>query len=138
MQGLREVRKNSSRHLRAIRIGAIRRPMNKNARRNAFRAIAALAVWGACTAIAGPKNQELPWVQMQNGRLVYGTDAERNRIPDFSTAGYEEGDAPIPDVPVKMRVEALGDNAREQDATARIQSAIEAMSHLPLDEHGKI
>jgi hypothetical protein len=110
--------------------------MNKNARRSAFRAIAALAVWGACAAIAGPKNQELSWVQMQNGHLVYGTDAERNRIPDFSTAGYEEGDAPIPDVPVKMRVEALGDNAREQDATARIQSAIEAMSHLPLDEHG--
>jgi len=110
--------------------------MNENARRNAFRAIAALAVWGASAAIAGPKNQELPWVQMQNGHLVYGTDAERNRIPDFSTAGYEEGDAPIPDVPVKMRVEALGDNAREQDATARIQSAIEAMSQLPLDEHG--
>jgi len=110
--------------------------MNKNARRNAFRAIAALAVWGAGAAIAGPKHQELPWVQMLNGHLVYGTDAERNRIPDFSTAGYEEGDAPIPDVPVKMRVEALGDNAREQDATARIQSAIEAMSQLPLDEHG--
>src|SRR6202021_3076594 len=76
------------------------------------------------------------WIQMQNGHLVYGTDAEHNRIPDFSTAGYEEGDAPIPDVPGKMRVEALGDNCREQDATARSQSAIEAMSHLPLDEHG--
>ncbi len=95
-----------------------------------------LGLWGACAAVAGPKNQELPWVQMQNGHLVYGTDAEHNRIPDFSTAGYEEGDAPIPDVPVKMRVEALGGNARDQDATARIQSAIEAMSQLPLDERG--
>jgi len=110
--------------------------MNRNGCRSALRAIAALALWGACAAVAGPKNQELPWIQMQNGHLVYGTDAEHNRIPDFSTAGYEEGDAPIPDVPVKMRVEALGDNARDQDATARIQSAIEAMSQLPLDERG--
>jgi hypothetical protein len=111
--------------------------MKRNARRNVLRAIAALAVWGACAAVAGPKNQELPWIQMQNGRLVYGTDAERNRIPDFSTAGYEEGDQPIPDVPVKMRVEAIGDkNAKDQDATAQIQAAIEAMSQLPLDDHG--
>jgi hypothetical protein len=57
--------------------------MNRNGCRNALRAIAALAVWGACAAVAGPTNQELPWIQMKNGRLVYGTDAERNRIPDF-------------------------------------------------------
>jgi hypothetical protein len=95
-------------------------------------ALAALSVAAFCAAAGGPNTKDLPWVQMQNGRLVYGTDDEHNRIPDFSTAGYEEGDAPIPDVPVKMHVEAAGDG----DATARIQSAIEAMSQLPLDERG--
>lgn len=81
---------------------------------------------------------------MQNGHLVYGADSEHNRIPDFSTAGYEAADAPIPDVPVKVRVEALGDqntsakgkNSRDQDATARIQAAIESMKDVPLDDHG--
>jgi hypothetical protein len=91
-----------------------------------------LVVGVASTAAAGSKPQELPWVQMENGRLVYGADSALNRIPDFSTAGYEEGEAAIPDVPVKMRVEAPAG----QDATELIQNAIEAMSKLPVDAHG--
>jgi hypothetical protein len=101
--------------------------MNKTA----IRIIAVLAMVSACVA-GKSKTEDLPWVQMQNGRLVYGVDDEHNRIPDFSTAGYAGGGVAIPDVPVKMRVEAAGD----QDATARIQSAIEDMSKLPLDENG--
>lgn len=100
--------------------------------RATLQVIAALVVCCACPATAGPKTQDLPWVQMQNGRLVYGVDTDHNRIPDFSTAGYEEADAPIPDVPVKMHVEAQGD----PDATGRIQSAIESMNTLPQDERG--
>src|SRR4029077_17879593 len=69
---------------------------------------------------------------LKDGHLVYGVDSEHNRIPDFSTAGYEEGEAPIPDVPVKVRVEAQGDG----DATERIQSAIESMNTMPQDERG--
>jgi hypothetical protein len=84
------------------------------------------------TAVAGPKNQDLAWLQMKDGHLVYGEDREHNRIPDFSTAGYEEGEAAIPDAPVKMRVEAQPG----EDATGRIQSAIEAMSSLPPDANG--
>ena len=99
--------------------------------RNAVRIMVALAVVTAFT-VGAPAAKDLAWVQMENGRLVYGSDAEHNRIPDFSTAGYEEGNAPIPEVPVKMRVEATGD----ADATARIQSAIEEMGKLPLDERG--
>jgi len=89
---------------------------------------------GIATGVAatGKKNQDLPWVEMQNGSLIYGMDSERNRIPDFSTAGYEAGNAPIPDVPVKVNVEAQGD----ADATSRIQNAIEEMSKVPADEHG--
>lgn len=99
--------------------------------RTAVRIVAVLTL-GSVGAGAGSRTQDLPWVQMQNGRLVYGVDDEHNRIPDFSTAGYEAGDAPIPDVPVKIRVEASGD----EDATGRIQSAIEEMSKLTLDERG--
>src|ERR1700690_4290928 len=99
--------------------------------RNAVRVIGALAIAGTCAAVA-PASKDLAWVLMENGRLVYGSDSEHNRIPDFSTAGYEEGNAPIPEVPVKMRVEATAD----PDATARIQGAIEEMGKLPLDERG--
>jgi len=101
-------------------------------RRTILPAIATLLAGCAWPALAGQKMDDLPWVQVKDGHLVYGADSERNRIPDFSTAGYEEGNAPIPDVPVKMRVEAAGDT----DATERIQSAIESMSPLPQDERG--
>ena len=98
--------------------------------RNRLPVFAALVLGFACSSTAGQK--DLAWIELQNGHLVYGTDADHDRIPDFSTAGYEEGNAPIPDVPVKMRVEAPGDG----DATERIQSAIESMSGLPPDERG--
>ena len=100
--------------------------------RRMFQGIALFTFACACAALAGSKIQDLAWVQWQNGRLVYGADTDHDRIPDFSTAGYEEGDAPIPDVPVKMRVDSPG----EQDATERIQKAIEAMSELPVDAQG--
>jgi hypothetical protein len=100
--------------------------------RTMLRVLAAVVAGFVCAATAGPKNPEMQWVELQNGRLVYGADSDYDRIPDFSTAGYEESDAPIPDVPVKAHVEAQGD----ADATARIQSAIEVMSSLPQDEHG--
>src|SRR5450432_3249733 len=101
--------------------------------RRVLQVIAALAVTSVSAVAGGRKNEELPWVQMQNGHLVYAVDQENNRIPDFSTAGYEAGDAPVPDVPAKIKVEAQAD---ELDATPRIQSAIEAMSKLPSDDHG--
>jgi hypothetical protein len=47
---------------------------------------------------AGPKTEDLPWVQMKNGHLFYGEDPAHNRIPDFSTVGYREGEAAIPDL----------------------------------------
>src|ERR1700689_4192953 len=81
--------------------------------------IVAVSVLCCCVA-GGSKTQNLPWVSMENGRIVYGEDTEHSHIPDFSTAGYEGGGVALPDVPVKMRVEAAGD----QDATGRIQNAI--------------
>jgi hypothetical protein len=95
---------------------------------------ALFAVLAANSAMygAGPKSEDVPWVQMKNGHLFYGEDPAHNRIPDFSTAGYKEGEAAIPDVPVKVKVDAPGG----QDATQLIQSAIEEMSKLPLDANG--
>jgi len=85
---------------------------------------------------AGTKSPDLPWVRLKDGRLFYSEDSMHNRIPDFSTAGYEEGDAPIPDVPVKVRVDAPSGAGAGQDATGLIQSAIEGMSKLPVDARG--
>ena len=105
--------------------------------------LAANSVMGA----GGPKSEDLPWVQMKNGHLFYGEDPAHNRIPDFSTAGYMEGERAIPDVAVRVRVDAPGGQdgtgdggtgraGAGQDATGLIQSAIEGMSKLPLDANG--
>ncbi len=65
------------------------------------------------------------------GRLTYAVDAEGNRIPDFSYAGYRNSDHPIPDLPVVLNVEPiLGDN------TANLQTAINNMAAMPLNGDG--
>ncbi len=105
--------------------------------RDVLRIVAALLIGCGCRPAAGQQAPEISWVELQNGHLVYGADSDHDRIPDFSTVGYEEGNAPIPEVPVKMRVEAPGPDASgNQDATERIQSAIESMSSVPPDERG--
>lgn len=66
-----------------------------------------------------------------DGKLVYNADSLGNRVPDYSYAGYKAGEEPIPDVPIKIFVPAkLG------DATIRIQSAIDYVASLPLDNKG--
>ncbi|WGH74845.1 T9SS type A sorting domain-containing protein [Tenacibaculum tangerinum] len=66
-----------------------------------------------------------------NGCLDYAEDAEGNRIPDFSHAGYKGGGFPIPKVPVVKTISPIsGDN------TAHIQDAIDTVGKLPLDENG--
>jgi hypothetical protein len=69
--------------------------------------------------------------QGKDGKLTYVADAKGNRIPDFSFAGYMSGNAPIPDVPVRIVVpRADGDN------TSRIQAALDYVASLPADDHG--
>ncbi|MBM4168974.1 MAG: T9SS type A sorting domain-containing protein [Ignavibacteria bacterium] len=69
-----------------------------------------------------------------DGKLVYVPDAEGNRIPDFSYAGYKNGNVPIPDVPVIMTISPdTGDN------TNRINNAIILLSDnnlYPLNPQG--
>lgn len=67
----------------------------------------------------------------KNGKLIYQSDSLGNRIPDFSHAGYAGGNKAIPEVPVKIVVPI-----QEGDATARLQTAIDYVSQLPMDKQG--
>jgi hypothetical protein len=55
-----------------------------------------------------------------DGRLAYVSDAEGNRVPDFSDAGYRGGGGPLPDVPAVEAVRPSGG-----DDTAAIQAALD-------------
>lgn len=67
----------------------------------------------------------------ENGCLRYVSDSENNYIPDFSYAGYKNGEVPLPSVPVVKTISAItGDN------TAHIQAALDEMAALPLDMNG--
>lgn len=66
------------------------------------------------------------------GRLTYPSDANGNRIPDFSHAGYKGGGVPLPtDIPV---VRTLAPTTGDQ--TARIQAALDEVAALPLQPNG--
>jgi hypothetical protein len=63
----------------------------------------------------------------KTGTLVYKSDADGNRIPDFSHAGYGGGGVPLPKAPVKKTVKpGSGDDG------AAIQAALDAVAELPL------
>jgi hypothetical protein len=65
------------------------------------------------------------------GRLKYQRDALGNRIPDFSHCGYVGGNRDIPEVPVRVTL-----SPADGDDGERIQSAIDYIASLPLDERG--
>lgn len=66
-----------------------------------------------------------------DGSLTYQEDSERNRIPDFSNAGYKGGGVSIPSVETRLTISPIdGDN------TQHIQDAIDAVSGMELDSGG--
>jgi hypothetical protein len=65
------------------------------------------------------------------GKLVYSSDSQGNRVPDFSHCGYAGGDRPIPDAPIRVVVPPI-----QGDSTARIQRALDYVANLPLDTNG--
>ncbi|MFC5282777.1 DUF6298 domain-containing protein [Pedobacter alpinus] len=67
----------------------------------------------------------------KNGELNFIPDFQGNRIPDFSYAGYQAGNEEIPNVPVKITVAS-----KTEDATKRIQNAIDYVARLPLAKNG--
>jgi len=66
-----------------------------------------------------------------DGLLRAVKDAEDNNIVDFSYAGYQQGEAPLPEVAVVATVSPImGDN------TPRIQQVIDSVANLPLNADG--
>lgn len=64
------------------------------------------------------------------GKLRYATEGGR-RLPDFGHAGYREGGAPLPEVPVRHRIGPVaGDNS------AHLRAAIDVIGALPKDASG--
>lgn len=79
-----------------------------------------------------PAPPQAQWVHPgTNGLLVYYQDNLGNRLPDFSYAGYEGGGVPLPVVPVKQTITAIGG-----DNTANVQNAINAVSAMAPDANG--
>jgi len=67
----------------------------------------------------------------EDSSLVYVSDAEGNRIPDFSYAGYKGGLKAIPDVPVVKTLSPV-----EGDNTTRILSALSEIYYTFEEENG--
>ncbi|MEQ8703617.1 MAG: hypothetical protein RIC19_06845 [Phaeodactylibacter sp.] len=69
--------------------------------------------------------------QDEEGFLRYRSDPRNNYIPDFSQAGYKNGEQPLPEVPVAMAIGPVaGDN------TAHIQAALDQVGAMPLGADG--
>ena len=66
-----------------------------------------------------------------DGRLEYVTDADGNRVPDFSSAGYRGGGVDLPSVPSVATVSPV-----DGDDTTTIQAAIDAASARTPDASG--
>ncbi len=62
-----------------------------------------------------------------DGYLVYVSDGDGNRIPDFGSSGYRRGEAPIPAVATVVEVSPGGG----ADDTATIQAALDQVGALP-------
>ncbi|TDW47901.1 hypothetical protein EV144_104187 [Flavobacterium sp. 270] len=70
-------------------------------------------------------------VKTKEGKLTYTADNQGNKIPDFSFAGYMASEKAIPNVENKIFVPK-----QEEDATQKIQTAIDYVSNLKPDKTG--
>jgi len=67
----------------------------------------------------------------ESGKLIYSSDEEGNRIPDFSYAGYRNSEVDLPGIEIVNTISAVaGDN------TAHIQEAIDALGSREPDVNG--
>jgi hypothetical protein len=82
-------------------------------------------------AASGTTNLSAWYFPGASGRMIRQPDALGNRVLDYSSVGYQGGVAAIPNIATKTNVTPVaGDNS------ARIQSAINYVSGLPLDAGG--
>ncbi|QIL41906.1 pectate lyase [Pedobacter sp. HDW13] len=78
-----------------------------------------------------PVEPPKPIFKGKDGKMAYTADAQGNRIPDFSYAGYMAGEKAIPTATVKIVVPVV-----EGDATPYIQRAIDMVSALQPGKNG--
>ncbi|RQO68457.1 pectate lyase [Pedobacter sp. KBW01] len=78
-----------------------------------------------------PVEPPKPIFKGKDGKMAYTADAQGNRIPDFSYAGYMAGEKAIPTATVKIVVPVV-----EGDATPYIQRAIDMVSALQPGKDG--
>ncbi|CAM3198934.1 peptidoglycan-binding protein [Stackebrandtia soli] len=96
-------------------------------------AVAGIAAAVAGNALAEDVTPAATWKSKlvypgADGRLIYAADSKGKKIADFSWAGYRNGEAPLPDVPVVKTIGPVsGDN------TAHIQQALDEVGELPKD-----
>jgi hypothetical protein len=84
-------------------------------------AVSSSGTWNSSIVYKGP-----------DGALIYHSDEDGNRIPDFSHAGYRGGGVPLPDVPVRITL----DPSTTGDDTEQIQQALDDVGEMALDENG--
>jgi len=89
-----------------------------------------LITFFALVNIAGQRWQS-DIVPIIDGKLTYVSDENQNRIPDYSYAGYKNGNDTIPDVPVAVTL-----SPSEGDRTADIQAAIDQIEAMTPDSEG--
>lgn len=96
------------------------------------RTIIALALLGAGVAsVCDGATSTWVW-RGGDGRLAYRSQADGDRIADFSAVGYGAGWVDLPATPPV----AVTVSATTGDATARIQAAINAVAALPIQATG--
>ncbi len=80
---------------------------------------------------AGTWNSSIIY-QGDNGHLIYRSDVEGNRIPDFSHAGYHGGGVDLPELPVYITL----DPSPSGDDTQQIQQALDQAGSLAKNDQG--
>lgn len=85
------------------------------------------------TAPCSAAEDKNSWVREgEDGRdLVYRTEENGDRVPDFSHAGYRGGGVALPELPARVAVSPL-----PGDDTALIQAALDQVASLPADAKG--
>ena len=96
------------------------------------RFIRSAAILAVASTLAFASQVKTPFVQVgRDGALKYTADANGDRVPDFSAAGYGGGGVPLPVAPARVRV-----SPASGDAGPRLQAAIDYVSGLAPDANG--
>lgn len=83
---------------------------------------------------AAPVPPAIEWVKQDpQGRLIYGSTPEGDRLPDFSAVGYRNGDRPWPRVKNLITLSPRGNG---QDDSRAIQNALDALGTMPIGDNG--